>query len=356
MEYDTAFFYFKEDFHNNSENYAASKGIYDVDYCLQKILGDHYINNSNVSAIEVEGFSKINKISYYFSGNKLKLLYTLMHTYNKKVFIQYPFYKGKVFDLALKQFMKRNHVILIVHDVDSIRMDDVNEKIELDTLNLAKGLILMQGNCMKTWLLRHGITVKNIITMDIYDYIVPPFAPENRFLGKEIAFAGNLRKSSFLEHIELLKNPFILNLYGPFYEEKKERLSRNICYWGNYSPDIIPRVIKGSFGLIWDGESIETEKGSYGYYNKFNIPFKFPMYIVSGLPVICWSNAGIADYVRKYDLGICVKSLDELSNKIDEISPSRYREMLNNVLALRQRLMTGQIMQQAIKRAMNYYN
>lgn len=351
------FFYFKEDFLNNSENFAAAKGIYDVDYCLERTLKDKYINKESVSSIEVEGKSKLDKVFYYFSMHKLRLLYSLSRIHDKNIFLQYPFYKGKIFDHIMKNMMEKNQVFLIVHDVDSIRMESVNEKEEIDILNLAHGLILMQGKNMKNWLINHGVQVKHILTMDIYDYIVPDFIPLERHLTNEIAFAGNLRKSSFLDQLNKLKKPFKLNLYGPFYEDRQKALvlNQNVRYWGNYSPIELLTELKGSFGLIWDGNSIDTENGKYGKYNRYNIPFKFPMYIVSGMPIICWKDSGIADFVRKHNLGLCINSLNDINEVVSAVTPEQYQRMRIRVLDLRKKLMTGELMTNAIQEAIDLW-
>lgn len=350
-----AFYYFKERFSNGSENYAAAKGIYDVDACLQCLLNNHYINSSNISAIEVERKSKLSKGFYYFSPSKLQLMSELLKIKGKNIFLQYPFYKGKIFDAVLKELMRKNQVFLIVHDVDSMRMSSVDIKAEIETLNLAYGLILMQGEKMKTYLISYGLRVSHIITMEIYDYIVKPFEMPQRLLSDEIIFAGNLRKSTFLWKISSMRSPFKLNIYGPFYEQQYFENASTIHYWGNYQPDKLLTAVKGSFGLIWDGSEISTEEGSYGNYNRYNIPFKFPMYLVAGIPVICWRQSAIAGFVRENNLGVLVDSLEDIQGIITSMTSDKYKSMLESIEPIRNKLMVGFFMKAAIKQALSYY-
>lgn len=349
-------YYFRELFPNGSENYAASKGIYDVDVCLQDILDKNYINTSNVSAIEVEGKSKLSKICYYFAPSKLQLIRELLKIKGKNIFLQYPFYKGKIFDSILRKLIKVNRVFLIIHDVDSMRMPFGDTKKEIEILNLAYGLILMQGEQMKEYLISHGLRVHHIITMKIYDYIVKPFEMPKRSMSDEIIFAGNLRKSTFLHKIPSMKSPFQLNMYGPFYEQKYFYNANTVHYWGNYPPDKLLTVIKGSFGLIWDGTEINTEEGTYGEYNKYNIPFKFPMYLVAGMPVICWRQSSIAEFVRRNNLGMLIDSLEDIRDMLQSMTPDEYKNMLKNIEPLRNKLMDGFFMKAAIRKALSCYS
>ena len=49
--------------------------------------------------------------------------------------------------------------------------------------------------------------------------------------------------------------------------------------------------MEGSFGLVWDGISVETCAGVYGEYLKVNNPHKTSLYLASGIPVIIWKEA-----------------------------------------------------------------
>ena len=51
---------------------------------------------------------------------------------------------------------------------------------------------------------------------------------------------------------------------------------------------------KGSFGLIWEGDSIEKPSGSLGRYIQYISHHKLSLYILAKLPIIVAASAATA--------------------------------------------------------------
>ena len=109
--------------------------------------------------------------------------------------------------------------------------------------------------------------------------------------------------------------------------------------------------LQGKYGLVWDGDTIETCSGGKGEYLRINNPHKLSLYLAIGLPVIIWDEAAEADFVLKEHVGITVKSLYELSDKLSKVSDSDYENMKHNAQIVGARLRNGEYMTKAIKKA-----
>ena len=167
-----------------------------------------------------------------------------------------------------------------------------------------------------------------------------------------VAFAGNLVKSPFLKKYAGLKSAARLNLYGAAWDGES---SGNIEYKGGYAPEKLVSEINGGFGLVWDGEEYDTCSGSTGKYLSYNNPHKMSLYIISGMPIITWSKAAIADFVQKNDIGITVDSLVDIKEKIDTLSDEKYDVMRKNVFEIAKRLSKGQQLKTIIEKIISEY-
>lgn len=278
----------------------------------------------------------------------LKLLKIVFHT-NKIVFVQYPFYYDFVTKWILKHFVKHNRTILIIHDVDALRnLGSIKLEEEIGFLNSTTCLITHNVHMTKQ-LQNLGVTTP-MVELELFDYLLnAPYPELNRSLSSEIAFAGNLEKSTFLQEKQFAELSLKFSLYGVNYS--KDFIPwENVNYKGSFKPDEIPYVLDGSFGLIWDGTTIESCTGSYGNYLKFNNPHKLSLYVAAGLPVISWSQAAISDFIEKYQIGFCVDSLTDVQNVIESLTEEEYQLYVNNIRQLQKKVVDGQFTQEAIKK------
>ena len=116
-------------------------------------------------------------------------------------------------------------------------------------------------------------------------------------------------------------------------------------------PEELIKNLQGRYGLVWDGDSLDTCSGLTGEYLKVNNPHKLSLYLAVGLPVIIWSEAAEAEFVRKNNVGLTISSLYELPVKLAAISESDYEIMKNNAMAVGKHLRRGEYMMKAIKKA-----
>ena len=146
--------------------------------------------------------------------------------------------------------------------------------------------IVVHNDVMKKKLEGIGVESSKMFSVGVMDYLRDePLSCEQSeriSAGKPVIFAGNLsiEKSSFEYK---LPAGFRCNLYGSDYTGPT---NEDICYKGVYDPMSLMDKMEGSFGLVWDGDSIDGCTGSYGNYLTFNNPHKIALYIASGIPVI----------------------------------------------------------------------
>ena len=106
-------------------------------------------------------------------------------------------------------------------------------------------------------------------------------------------------------------------------------------------PDELPGALEGSWGLVWDSQSVDSCIGPTGNYLRYNNPHKASLYLSSGLPLIVWADSALAAFVRDNRVGICIDSLKELRRLIDRISSKEYAEMVANSSRLAENLRSG---------------
>lgn len=270
-----------------------------------------------------------------------------------QLFIQYPIQLNYLqFFLPFLLYLKQIEGILYVHDVISIRAPQHKDmKTESRFFNHFKNIIL-HNNKMIDVLKPLLIKDTNIFSLNIFDYLLHDNFTENqnqKSIRDEIVISGNLGRSIFVKNLyQIKKNKF--HLYGPFYENERE--DNNVVYHGSVSPEELNDRIKNyDFGLIWDGDKIESLSNGDGNYMKYNNPFKFSAYIAAGLPIITCKEAGIARFVKEQNIGVLVDSLYDLDDF--SISEVNYNELKSNVLNLRVKLINGTQLSSVLQKILN---
>lgn len=240
----------------------------------------------------------------------------------------------------------------IIADIDGLRDAD-DKALANDIRQLQQFRFLVVHNeKMAAWA-RTLVPHVTCTTIGFFDFLVT--LPQRQTTkNAEIVFAANFEKAVFAGKLQLLleKNADVhFHLYGPgispgFTEPE------NVTYHGISKPYELPCRLQGSFGLIWDGDSIETCAGSYGEYLHYNSQHKLSLYIVSALPVIVWEEAATADLVKKYGIGFCIRSLYEIGQKIKDLPDSEYRQMQINMQPLAEKISKGECLGEAIEEMM----
>lgn len=244
-------------------------------------------------------------------------------------------------------------LICFISDIDGIK--DGNNKFLAKELNQLRyyEYFIVHNDAMKLWL-ENNMPAKKITVIEFFDFLAVPFDGD-RQNGKQIVFAGNLAKSTFLESLYLLKekSPDLhFNLYGTGYTEKM-KLQENVSYEGVAEPYQMPAVVQGSFGLVWDGDSVDLPGGSLGEYMRYISHHKLSLYILSGLPLIVSEIAASASLVKKYKIGIVIHSLYEINDAIEKISEEDYKQMRKNIKSLAEKISTGGQLSTAITQLMS---
>ena len=261
---------------------------------------------------------------------------------NSLLFFQFPSTKAVKFERIAKA--RNCKIIMLIHDLMSPRGHI--RKSELECLSLADVLIV-HTEAMKQWLISQGID-KPYVVLEIFDYLNATDSPlPDDYNTIKVAFAGNLGKSNFLDKLSF--NNITLQLFGIGFE--KRNLKSGISYIGCYPPDHLAEHIKAHYGLVWDGDSIDTCDGERGEYLRLISPHKLSMYLSAGIPAIVWEDSAMANFVKEYEVGLTIKSLEELDTLLPSIPADEYNKMRKNVSTLSKSLGNGHYLTSAIKKA-----
>ncbi|MBM7641761.1 galactofuranosyltransferase [Streptococcus loxodontisalivarius] len=287
------------------------------------------------------------KLSHLVNGDELLVQFPLMS-------------KNIMVSRLLSQLENKGvKVTLLIHDLESLRYinrqsssfkDKLRIQFEEESVLKAGSKVIAHNPKMINYLKDKGIKSDALVSLDIFDYLLPKdFQRKEQSLAKEAIIAGNLdaSKVAYLAYLDQLSD-INFQLYGANFQE--EMAPENTEYHGSFMPEDLPNNLSGSFGLVWDGETIETCSGMYGDYLRFNNPHKTSLYLACGIPVIVWENAALAEFVKKHGVGIAVANLKELATKIDQLTQEDYNQMVANTAQLSEQLKNGYYLKTALKK------
>ena len=267
--------------------------------------------------------------------------------------------KGRVLFLTMPTFYavhrsfpvikkRKMRMIGLVHDLHGLRFGDFVElKREIKKIS-CMDVVISHNSSFTDKLVELGVNRDKIIEIGLFDYLCEkPVVPANRH---GIAFAGNLPKSVFLRKLPDSLLDCEMRLYGtPF----QEHISEKAVFEGSYDSEaIVNKVTECKYGLIWDGDSVDTCSGLMGEYMRINNPHKLSLYIAAELPVITWKEAAIAKFVEDNGIGICVSSLNEVSAAIANIDDKRYNDMRNRLSMFGEKIRKGYFLRSSIDKAL----
>ena len=313
--------------------YNAGKAKYDANSILQ---------NHGYTPLFIGG------ISDNYIIRQIQLLFSVISLWwklssNDTLFVQIPVVLNVKYILYRLLVWKKVRLEILIHDLDSLREPSVSSKLENYILKRAS-VIIAHTNAMKVELIKRGIDKDKIEVLYLFDYLTETTNKYKTSFDNKIIFDGNLEKSIFLKELSLCINCQFF-LYGLPSSNLVE--STNVVYKGKFSSEDIS-LIEGSWGLVWDGDSIETCSGFLGEYLKINSSHKLSLYIASEKPVIVWSKSSLADYVRDNNLGIVVNSLYDIDKQINILTEEQRRKIIDSLSLysqnLRNGLMLGQIL------------
>lgn len=266
-----------------------------------------------------------------------------------KVIFQYPMYTVFLTKAIIQTIHKQTNakLILIVHDYEAIRKYKGNQRFfkdEVEIFNSADCLIV-HSQAMKDKMKQSGVTTPMIV-LGVFDYYNPQKLVPCYHCQHSMCFAGNLEKSSFLTKLNLKKSHIYL-----FGMDPANNYPPNVSYEGLYQAEELPKHLKGDFGLVWDGTSLDGNGGVYADYQRYNAPHKTSLYLSSGMPVIVWKKAAISKFVLDKNVGIAVDNLEHIDQVLQKVSDERYYQLRDNARKIASKLRNGMMIKKAINLA-----
>ena len=269
--------------------------------------------------------------------------------------LQYPVKKYFAFICQIAHLRKAK-VVVIIHDLMALHRKRITLETELS--RLSKGdHIIASNEAMKQWLKEKGLQ-RHIGALGLFDYRSEA-APTTKSQITEphrwsLVYAGALvmRKNSYLLELARTAENFDLHIYGnanglPGIAEAPHA----VCYPFTPADEFISSA-DGDFGLVWDGDSLNTCQGDFGEYLRYNSPHKVSFYLRAGLPVIIWREAAVAPIIEQEGIGITISSISELEQKLQQLTVEDLDRMKKNVAKVSHRLANGEYFAEALKQAL----
>ena len=276
------------------------------------------------------------------------------------VVIQHPAYIKQDYMKVIKSLKKVKQTVLvfIIHDLESVRHMVLNNgerytKRDEQMLGLADYLICHNDHMIEL-LASQGIDRRKMISLDFFDYLSSNGEDSQEGIPKAndegIIIAGNL-DPRWCEYIYTSMDEINvpINLYGVNFN--KEIADKRTNYYGEFDPDTLIRVMKGKFGLVWYGNSLDKcGEGNVEHYLYYINPHKVSAYAAAGIPVIVGDNIGSAEFVCKNEIGIAIHSIRDLRKTLESVSEDKYNTYKQNVLNLQQKIVKGHFLRSAINK------
>lgn len=285
-------------------------------------------------------------------GGWSKLIRTLKS--GDTLLIQHPMQSGAFAAKLMMTKLKKKGIraIALIHDLASLRSMGEDNK----TSNIHDFIILPQydkvishnDRMTKILIEKYEIPAKRIINLGIFDYLCQ-VEKKKKVFDNSVTIAGNLNFEKCPYVRKFIKSfRGTLHLYGVGLEEKN--YGENVHYHGSFPPDELPNVMEGSFGIVWDGRSITACTGNTGKYLKYNNPHKTSLYLAAGIPVIVWSKAAMAGFVKEHHVGIVVDTLDSLESVLADVNETEYLLMRENARKIAVLLQKGDYLTKALSK------
>ena len=318
---------------------AGPKARRDINFFLSKDFVPSYFINGN------------NKMERFLHFVKLLVM---VQCNSNVVVVQYPYILNKHYEKMIDLFLLKQKSILVIHDIETLRTGAKSDDIynEIRRINQYR-YVIAHNSHMEKWLKDNGCH-SQIVNLDIFDYRCnDDISSLNDSINNAatgncvVAYAGNLSrdKSGFI--YKWNQKNVILRTYGNNY--CSANTPDTVEYEGAYNPDDLPEILNAKFGLVWDGDMLESCHGPYGDYLMYNNPHKTSLYLAAALPVIVWRKSAIADFVLKNNVGLVVDSLEELDDRINIVTDSDYSTMKINAEQLAVKIRNGYYINRAIK-------
>lgn len=345
-------YYLKEEFlHEKNLKNAGSKARNDVEQIVKK-------EGYQDLVLSVDNWYEMGILKAQLCKSKVfgEVLDQLKQ--GDELLIQLPIINHSFFTTHhVKKAQKKGvKVHFIIHDLDALRFMNgqavplkhrIRMKIQESGLLGAADGIIAHNPVMKSVLVDKGIAEDKIISLGIFDYLIPNFQEKTGLTKNQpIIVAGNLAQEKAGYLYALPAQP-AYNLYGVGFDES--RALENETYFGSFLPDELPAALEGGFGLVWDGDSAETCSGVFGEYLRYNNSHKASLYLASSFPLVVWKQSALSHFVLEKGCGIAVESLHDLKETIDNLSDADYQDLVDNAKRVGQEIRDGHYLKTALK-------
>ena len=346
-------YFLKEEFLKDSgARNAGNKARNDVEEIVKRegyqpllLTVDNWYHMGTVKAQQHKAKALAQAFSQLKSGDQLLIQFPMLH---------HSFFTTRLVRKIQRRGVK---VYFIIHDLEALRYANLDtvplkHKIrvhlqESSLLKIADGVIA-HNPIMKSVLVDKGIAEDKIVSLGIFDYLIPDFQEKSgQTKDQPIIVAGNLAQEKAGYLYKLPAEPSY-NLYGVGFDENRALL--NETYFGSFLPDELPSVLEGGFGLVWDGDSADTCSGVFGEYLRFNNSHKASLYLASGFPLVVWKQSALSRFVLEKNCGIAVESLHDLKNTIENLSDADYQELVANAKKIGKKIRDGFYLISALKK------
>lgn len=277
---------------------------------------------------------------------------------NSLVLFQYPHYPMKSAVLArymMQRIQQKKQVrfIALVHDLNSVRKTFGKAAVYSDAQFLRQfDCVICHNARMREYLIAQGFLADRLVSLGVFDYLTDAVTdlPDGGYTPS-VNIAGNLsrEKSAYLYDLISSDLHYRIFLYGSGLNLPNGNAF--VQHEGFAPAEALPGLLRGAFGLVWDGDSLATCSGDYGAYLAMNNPHKLSLYLCAGIPVIIWSGAALAAYITQNGLGFSVDSLHEIGAKLHSIDEQTYRSMRKNAAVESARIRGGYYFNQAVDQA-----
>ena len=346
-------YYLKEEFlHDNNVKNAGNKARNDVEEIVKRegyqalvLSVDNWYEMSTLKAQLHKSKAFGQALNQLKQGDELLIQFPMLH---------HSFFTTHHVKKAQKKGVK---VHFIIHDLEVLRyanLDTVPLKhkirvqIQESGLLVAADGIIAHNPIMKSVLVDKGIAADKIVSLGIFDYLIPNFQEKTGLTKNQpIIVAGNLAQEK-AGYLYSLPGEPAYNLYGVGFDES--RALTNETYYGSFLPDELPAALEGGFGLVWDGDSAETCSGVFGEYLRYNNSHKASLYLASGFPLVVWKQSALSHFVLEKSCGIAVESLHDLKVTIDKLSDADYQNLVDNAKRVGKVIRGGQYLIDALNK------
>lgn len=268
--------------------------------------------------------------------------------------LQYPIKKYFSFLCKVAE-AKEARTVSIIHDLGSFRRKKLTTEKEIRRLSHCD-YVIASNEKMKSWLEEHGMK-KPVGALGLFDYragSVPKEKGHTPAAERKVVYAGalSMRKNTFLITLSQHLSAWSLLVCGN--KEGLQGLQDNahIDYRGFMPSEEFIKSMNADFGLVWDGDSLDTCSGDWGAYLRWNSPHKASFYLRAGLPLVVWKESAIAPIIQNEGIGIAISSLHELDDILAHITDQELAAMKHRAALMAERLNKGEFLKEAILQAL----